>query len=263
MNRNAIIIILALAIISVGAIVWLGAREEARLPVNGDNEISQPTEVRVSENNKSLVFVDERGEVVYEYTIDDWQSWARNNFLDVYDEPITIGDQEMTAERFDLFGTEAVMSPDRSVAFFSVHTYAILTTISLAGIINVEDREIKMIPQNNNGDVGEIAWSPDNRYVAYTLGTARAMGDFLTVDNVSTAEKSFVLAENAILNLLREEGSDLELLENQDILMPNFRDLEWLNNRRIEFTSDTHSDDTRQTARFSISADGTALQLVE
>ena len=172
-------------------------------------------------------------------SIQQWQQWAEPRWDDLYPDPITIGDMERNADDFDRFGRVAI-TPDSTQLLFSVTTYAIATTISLVGFFEVRSQEFSMFDSEGPGSLEEVAWSPDGKFLAYSMGTARARGDHLHVANFDDKSVTAKFAEQDIVARLEEEIAGYETGTDQpqgSILKPHFRDLEWDDNSMLSFTS--------------------------
>ena len=210
----------------------------------------------LSEDRQSFQVLKKDGQVVLNYSINDWRDWAEENWEIILSEPLAIGDEEITPDRFYSFNSVA-LAPDFSRIAFSLSAYAMLTDLSLINVINLTDGRVWMMPEGTFGQVGEMVWSPTGRHLAYSLHTARAMGDRLSVDNIANLTKEFVLTDQEIVLGLRTEGtSDWEELN------PNFRELVWSEDgQRLYFLTDSLIQD--KTAKWSIKFNGTDLVLEE
>ena len=214
-----ILIILILVVLAVFVFVSLRPTEpEKNIEYIADGEI-----IRLLDKEKNVVF---------EYSIEEFRSWAKENWQDIFETPPAFGElREVDPENFYRFDNTASLSPDRDFLSFSVHDYAALTSISFICTINIETAEVKLVGKENIGSLQNLIWSPQGSHLAYVLDSARAQGDFLSVDNTEKMEKEFTLSGNEILNALT----------NPDHVgfMPHFRELGWIGGgERLGFTTD-------------------------
>ncbi len=159
------------------------------------------------------------GEIVFEISIDEFRDWALNNWDDVFDERPSFGDiREVDPNNFYVFDSNGSISPKNNYLVFSVNDYAVLTNISFIILVDIGSGELSMIEDYNQGGVRDIVWSEDENYIAYILDTARAEGEYLTVDNVREMKKEFVVSE--------EDVHDLYTLKEEETL-PFFEIVGW------------------------------------
>lgn len=239
-------IILVLIIIGLVFIFWGTSllREERK-------ELS----VEIGEDLEGLEVIDSGGSIVFSYTIGEWRSWAEENWEKFLEEPIMIGDEEMTPDRFYYFNAAAV-SPDFRKLAFATSAYAMATDVSLITVIDMDSLEKSMVSRDSFGQVNNFVWSPEGIHLAYVLDTARAAGDRLSVDNIEEMRKEFTLTDKDILQKLEEET-----VGGQGLL-PEFRDLSWSENgQKLFFVTNTGS--SGQSASWSIAYNGSGLQLKE
>jgi Tol biopolymer transport system component len=78
--------------------------------------------------------------------------------------------------------------PDENRIIFVAEAYRIALTFSFIGILDIDPLKVSVL-NTTPGVVREFIWSPDKRYIVYTLGTARARGEKLAVDNIIAKEK--------------------------------------------------------------------------
>ncbi len=242
-------VLLALIVVIGLAILLLAGTEREERP---DPVPSSELEVRYEgegiEAHGLSVIKKEDGEVLYEITIEELQNWMRDNW-EVFEEPPEVALRPVEPENFTFFDPSAILSPDGKKLVFSVHDYSALTTLSFVLVADIDSSDLSVVKEPTMGSVEKFIWSADSKLVAYALGTARAGGDFLSVDDTEELEKRFTLSENEILEAI---GTDFE---NGDGFMPCFRDLEWKDDR-LHFTTDSpHS----AKIRWSINRDGENL----
>ncbi|HEX7005277.1 MAG TPA: hypothetical protein VF168_13925 [Trueperaceae bacterium] len=214
----AILLLLVAASMTVLVPSRLAPRVERRADVSADGE---------------SIAVTAADEVILEYTIDEWREWAEENLLSVLGGPVLIGPYEQPPSSFRMFG-DAALSPDGERLALSATTYALLTTASVIGVLELDQRELSVVEEPAFGGVESFHWAPDGRFIAYPLGTARAAGDFLRVDDAVKLEP--VVRLDAA-NLLEAAGrSGIETGDDPREWMPEVRDLDW-SEGRLRFTS--------------------------
>ncbi len=108
---------------------------------------------------------------------------------------------------------------------FSAFAYAMLTTVSLIGLLDPVDLTIDVLAPPAAGDVERFVWSPDGRYVATVLGTARAEGDRLRIDDVSAGRRVGAWTGGDVLDAAARAGQGV--VEDPSAWTPRFRDLTW------------------------------------
>jgi len=218
--------------------------------------VSVARSAEIVEDGERMIVFDGEGEMVFEYSILEWQQWAQSNLENALTEPVVIGDQEMGPERFDRFNAVAV-SPEGDRVAFTVSTYAILTTVSLIGIVEVESQDIAMVRDSAFGGVREMLWSPDGHLIAYPLDTARSTGDHLRVDDIETLAKRWQFSGGDIAEVFERENIELSAEE----FLPFFGDLQWREaGERLEFT--TLASDQEGRAEWLVNVSTGQLELV-
>ncbi len=225
MFKSIKIPLLFLTVIVLGFVLLSGIQE----PDPKEEPIPGKTFNYVGEREGLEIF-DEEGELVLEYSIEDFNEWMEENW-DVFEEDPQVGGRDVEPGTFGWFDRSASISPDFKKIAFSVHDYAVASYASFVGIMEIETGEVSLIKEYNMGSIREIIWSPTSTHIAYTLGTGRAEGDYLSVDSVETLEKEFTLSEKELLERLQDEV---------DFLMPEFRELNWTEEGdRIGFITNT------------------------
>ncbi len=181
-------------------------------------------------------------DVLFEYSVGEFREWAKENWGDIFEIPPSFGEvRRVNPENFYRFDDTATISPRSNFLAFSVNDYAVATSISFIGVIDLGIKEVGLVGKENMGGLQGLYWSPDENYIAYILDTARARGDYLSVDNRERMEKEFTLSGNDIFNALTENGDKEDRVH---LFMPNFREVEWTERgRRLEFTTDNHNED--------------------
>ncbi len=241
------IIILIAIIIAAGFFIF-GPEE----PENGDVEIPEREIEFIAEEDQEAqeikVLQDE--EEIFSMTIDELNQWTTDNW-DQFEETPQVGMRDIEPDNFGFFDRAASISPDNRQLIFSVSDYAVATTTSLPILVDLESEEMEFIRTPARGSVEEYAWNDDSSKIAYTLGTARAGGDFLRVDDLSAVDIAFELEGD---DLIVQLESDLDPTE----FMPVFAQLNWSGDQ-LEFeTEDPESDDRLE---WVIDSDGENLSI--
>ncbi len=162
------------------------------------------------------------GEVVYQITINEIRDWTSQNW-DIFDEIPEVGGREVDPEYFGFIDRSASISPNGRKLAFSVHDYAVATTTSFIIIADLKDESLEMVREPVRGSIDHFVWSGDSNKVAYILGTARAGGDFLAVDDILNLERLVLLSEKDILDVLDPDGVLVEVGQ----FMPQFRSVDF------------------------------------
>ncbi len=228
-----IIILFLILIFLVGAAFFL---------LVGEKELTKT--IGYSEEGRVINIFNQKGDLVFEYSIEDFKSFAKKNWHEIFETPPRfaedIEETEVNPETFYFFDRSASVSPDNKKLAFSVHSYFAASELSFISLIDIKTKEIKLIPEKNRGVVEKILWSPSGTHLAYTLNTARAVGDYLSIDNVTEMKKEFTLSGPDLLMVLlnnQEKHQSRLFIE----FMPNFREIEWLKGgQRLGFVSDLY-----------------------
>lgn len=236
--KNIAIVIL---ILLIGVVIYQNLPSEEDEVINEEtpqpenNESEKDLEIVYSEDTRpeSIDVLNENEEVLHSMTIEEIQNWAEENW-DIFEEPPQVAMREVRPGNFTFFDKTAKLSPDQNKLAFSVSDYAAATTLSFILIMDIESGELSMVKEPTRGSVDEFHWSNDSRFLAYSLNTARASGDLLSVDDIESMEKSFTLGEEDLLEILQPE--------EDPTFMPRFRDLEW-REERLHFTTDSLEDE--------------------
>ncbi len=199
------------------------------------------------------------GSTAFVYTLDDWRAWAVEHLEASLDGPVRIADQAMPPATFHGFGA-AALAPDGERLFLAAGTYAVLTTASVVGVLDVRSLDFEAVGEPALGDVGEVAWSPDGRYVAYTLDSARAHGDGLRVDDMRALEVVRSVAGEDLLEAAAARGLAVET--DARAWLPEVEGLDWTGAAELTFTTADPVDEAAgATVRWRIDAHGAALRL--
>ena len=199
--------------------------------------------------------LDKEKNVVFEYSIEEFRSWAKENWNSVFEDPPRfapdMAETEVNPETFHFFDRTAALSPNKEKLAFSVHSYYAASDLSFVGIIDLKEKEPALVAEASRGNIADIFWSPAGTHLAYALGTAQASGDYLSIDNVVEMKKEFTIS-----------GEDLLIvLKNSDYadFMPNFRNLEWTEDgQSLKFTS--NNPEEKGILSWSINEKGTELK---
>ncbi len=233
MNKTLKILLIILGVVAVGGLVALifqlpDSTEdivETKEPTIDEEIVSEKT-IQYTENNRAIRIFNDKDELILEYSIEEFNEWAKENW-DIFEETPQVGERDIEPENLGWFDEGASISPDSRKIAFSVHDYAIASYTSFVGVMEIETKELNLIKDYSNGSIDELIWSLNSTHIAYTLGTGRAKGDYFSVDNAKTFEKEFTLS-----------GKELskELNNGKEIIMPEFRELNWgEQGERIEF----------------------------
>lgn len=174
------------------------------------------------------------GTEAFRFTIEDWRAWAQEHLVAGLGGPVTIGGVELEVSTFQSFGF-AEVAPGGRRALLVATTYAMLTTASVFTLLDPGTGDVAIVAEVAYGEVEAFAWSPDGRYVAYTLGSARANGDGLHVDDVKEGNR--LLEFDAHAALATDAGASLTAVVDGFEWFPGFRDLVWHDDGVLTFVS--------------------------
>ncbi len=247
-----IIIISIIAIFVAGVFLILETPEEIE---NGEEVLPEREVEFVAEGDQEAqeIRVSEEGEEVFSINIDELNQWTIDNW-DYFDEPPQVAMRDVEPGSFGFFDRAASISPDNQKLIFSVSDYAAATTTSILIVIDLETEEMEMMATPARGTVEDYVWDEDSSRVAYTLGTARAAGDFLRVDDLSAMDIVFELTEEDLLEIIDPDQEVIEMGQ----FMPVFDDLNW-EAERLSFTTESLDSDDRTS--WVIDQDGNNLEL--
>ena len=175
------------------------------------------------------------GEPLLRYTLPEWRRWAEANLTRALGGPVMIGENERPPSTFDGFGA-ARLSPAQDRLAFSATTYAMLTTVSVVHLLDLEEQDLSVVRDPPFGSVRGFHWSPDGHYLAYALGTARADGDRLRIDDARRLEPAVELDGQKLIEAARRSGREVAAEARQ--WLPQVRQLEWSESGRLLFTTD-------------------------
>lgn len=234
-------IIFILILVVLFSVIFFKNHSEERLTIE---YLKKGEEIRVLNENE---------EVVMDYKIEEFRSWAKENWGNLFEIPPSFGDlREVDPDNFYVFENSAAISPEFNFLAFSVSDYAALTDISFLGIIDLQNNEVDLIRDYNIGGVQSIAWAPNEQYLAYILDTARAGGDYLTLDNVSEKKKIFTLSAK---DLVKEEQN------MNDDFFPEFRKLKWEDSSQRIFFATNSDNNEKEEVLWSIDINGKNLRM--
>ncbi len=251
--KTVYIVLFVALIVLAGSWYYMTVEEETD-PENGLAEMDLRVEFIPEEGIESqeIRVVNEEDEIMFQLTIDELNQWTQDNW-NVFEEEPEVGGRAVDSSAFGFFDRAASISHDNRKMIFSVSDYAVATTVSFVIVADIESGEMNMVSEPAPGNIEDFSWAEDSEMVAYTLGTARAAGDFLSVDDMITFERGFMLSEEELLEVLDPEE---EMVETGQF-MPVFQDLEWTEDR-LYFTSE---DPENGRANWSIGKEGADLQL--
>lgn len=196
-------------------------------------------QVELSEDRLTIRLLDANGEVSFEYNFAQWREWAGAHLVEALGEPVRIGEQEMPPSTFGGFGA-ATLSPSGSRLAFSATTYAMLTEVSVVGLLELDNAELSVVADPAFGWAEDFHWSPDARFLGYALGTARAEGDRLRVDDLVELRPAVEVEGEDLVRIARHQR--LETPQEARQWLPRIRELEWTEGGRLLFTTDGFSE---------------------
>ena len=244
-------IIILVALIIATAFLLFGL-EEVSEQENGNDYTTERAIEFVAEDDQEAqeikVFEDEVE--IFSLTIEELNQWTANNW-DQFEETPQVGMRDIESDNFGFFDRAASISPDNEWLIFSVSDYAVATTTSLPILVNLDTGDMEFIQTPARGTVEDYVWNEESSKVAYTLGTARAGGDLLRVDDLDVMDISFELEGDDLLTQLE---SDVEANE----FMPVFGQLNWAEDQ-LEFESEEPENEDR--LEWIIDGDGENLSL--
>ena len=218
--RRAAIVLFAAAVVAAGAVA-----------VAADDGLAR---VVLADDFASVTGYAPDGAEAFRFTIEAWRAWAVDHLAAGLGGPVTIGGVELEVSTFQSFGFADVVPGGRR-ALLVATTYAMLTTASVFTVLDPRTGDVAIVADVAYGDVEELAWSPDGRFVAYTLGSARAGGDALHVDDLK--ERLRVLELDAHAALATDAGDSLEAVVDGFGWFPGFRGLAWHDDGSLTFVS--------------------------
>ena len=190
--------------------------------------------VELSDDVTEVLGIGSDGEVAFTYAIDAWRAWADEHLAAALGGPVTIGDVELDVSTYHAFGF-ADLAPDGEQVLVVATTYAMLTTASVFTLLDLASGELAVVAEPAYGDVESLVWNPDGRYVAYTLGSARAFGDGLHVDDLIDGQRLLELDAHAAL--ATEAGASLGAVVDGFGWFPGFREPTWEEGGELRFLS--------------------------
>ncbi len=224
--KKIIIIFLVILLLALLGIYFFSSKEQKEIVLSLEL-IDQGETIRVLEE----------GEIVFNYSIEEFRQWAKNNWAEIFIDAPAFGQlRAVEPDYFYRFDEGASLSPDYRFLAFSVNDYAAASTLSFIVIVDLSLGKIEMIGEENKGGVREIIWSPTSSHIAYILDTARAKGDYFSVDNAETLTKKFTFTGADVL-LPFPVGTEID--DQSDLqFMPKFDNLDWsADGQRLSFVS--------------------------
>ena len=235
MKNLVLFVALVLVVVLVGW--WWFVDEPAVITEPPADDAPVATFASIAGEGQSLeVFAGD--DMVAKLTIEAFQAWTAEFWDEVFVERPSFGEmREVDHTGFSRFDETVSLSPDGQLVAFSVHDYAVATSLTFVGLFRLVDETIELIPAENNGNISELFWSPDSAQLAYTLDTARAVGDALSVDSVIGLEKRATIDSEDLLGVLGDTETDWRNF------MPEIRDLAWSNESIVQFVSNDPRDE--------------------
>ena len=206
--------------------------------------------VTIADDRTTLHAEGPDGAAAFEFTVGAWQAWAEEHLEARLGAPVRIGDQEMPPSTFDMFGA-AAPSPGGDRVAFTVHAYAMLTTVSIVAVLDAVTLEVDVVSEPAFGGVDEFAWSPGGRFVAYALDTARAQGDGFRIDDLRELRPVRHLTAEYVLAVAPTGPRAAEPPE----WLPMFRDPTWIGDTRLLVTTNDPSVAEAGERRWSVTLD--------
>jgi hypothetical protein len=209
------------------------------------------------EKGEGIVIFNEKKEVIFDYAINEFRIWAKENWNDLFVIPPSFGElREVDPEHFYAFNNSASLSPKQNFLAFSVNDYASLTDISFLGVINIKNGEVNLIEDYNIGGVRDIIWSSNEKYFTYILDTARGEGDYISVDDVHKRKKVFTLFPDDVA--ITQNGKT-----KNDEFLPEFRNVRWSkDDKYLYFTTNSYFED-KEEVYWRVSKEGDNLEIIE
>ncbi len=252
--KKTILVIIIIFLLIVGVGYYTGQQIEDPSDPNDSEEVTYERDFEFLPEEgieAQKIKVVENGEEIYLLTIDELTEWADENW-DAFEEPPTVAMREIDPTSFGFFDRAASISPDGKKIAFSVSDYSAATTTAILIIADLQTEQLNFVTDPAQGSIEVFNWSEDGSYLGYTLGTARAGGDGLRVDDVANLEKSFSLTGEDLFEVIDPEDETLESHQ----FMPVFNNLEW-DGEDLLFTSG--HPETEEDVHWRIGADGEGL----
>lgn len=223
MNKNLILSLVLIILIIGGYFIFFNGSSKPQEETPEDLTLET---VRKEENDRihKLRITDATGREQFVYSIEDFNQWAAENWEDLFQEPPRVGGRQVNTN-FSFFNDNPDFAPSINKIVFFVNDYAAATTVSFIGVVDINSGETNLIPETIRGGVGNYVWSTENQYLAYKSNTARAVGDYIYVDDIKNMERSFTLSRDDVLQRFNTAEE-----ESPTGFNPEFRNLEWKNN---------------------------------
>ncbi len=167
------------------------------------------------------VEVYKNGETIFFISIDELNGWMIDNWDNFEEEP-EVGGRKVEPGNFGFFDQTASISENNKKLFFTVHDYAVLTTLTFIMVADIETGDLKTIEAPVRGNPENLLWSGSD-FLVSTFGTARSEGDLLYLFDFLNYKKVFSVSGDDLLINFPEIYSIDELTE----FMPRFRELSW------------------------------------
>ncbi len=206
--------------------------------------------VSISEDDTHILVVDEKSDVVFRYSIDEWKRGASLVWEDYFKDSLIVEGKELTPDDFSKFIAVSAFPEGTKTVGFAVFSDK-EEDVSLFWTLNIDTKEVSLFGDVNFGTIGSIIWSPQGKHFAYLLNTRDVGGKHITVDNVETREKEFTLSKD---HILEELGFD------SDSYFPEFRMMRWDDDsKRLNFTTNGKTEE--KDVRWSINYNGEDLSI--
>jgi hypothetical protein len=190
--------------------------------------------IELSDDFQAVTVFAPDGAAPFTYAIADWRAWAEEHLEAALGGPVTVGDVELPPSTFYAFGHAEVI-PGGARVLLVATTYAMLTTASVLTLLDPATLALEVVAEVAYGDVDTTAWSADGRFLAYTLGSARASGDGLHVDDLASLRR--ILELDARSALASDAGAALGAVVDGSEWLPAFRELAWGSDGALVFVT--------------------------
>jgi hypothetical protein len=190
--------------------------------------------VELSDDFQAVTVFAPDGAVLLTYAIAAWRAWAEEHLEEALGGPVTVGEVELPASTFYAFG-HAEVTTDGTRVLLVATTYAMLTTASVLTLLDPASLALEVVADVAYGDVESTAWSADGRLLAFALGSARASGDGLNVDDLASRRR--ILELDARSALASDAGAALGAVVDGFEWFPAFRDVAWADDGALVFVT--------------------------
>jgi len=246
--------------------------------------LETPKEIEAVFIDRGSILLQKNDEKIQIYSLEQWAEWAEENWEGWdrlrrftrlafgFDFPLYKVTPERISERLNI--RKAILCPNKEEIVFVFQEYQALSHFSIIGILDIDTQEVSIIKGESDFMVEEINWSPNKKYIVYTLSSPIAWWE-LYVYNVVDQKRVFNLSGREIgIDLL---GFEARMPEGPPgfLIDPKIKEIEWsLDSERIYFITYL-SEELGQVwemdpgiilpaqLRWVINADGTGLRKID